>query len=139
MASIELSRRCIPWTPFRGSLAATRVCLVSSAAVRAAGDEPFAPDDDIGFRVIESTTTGADLVCDDTHFDHACIDQDINCVFPLDRLRELADEGVIAGLTEHHYSFGFTMRLRQLRDETMPEIVSRIERLRPQAVVLTGG
>ena len=136
---IELSRRCIPWTPFTRTIAEARICLVSSAGVRMQSSPPFNPESDTSFRVIEGLASGADLTYDDEHYDHACVDADINCVFPLDRLRELASEGRILGLTDHHYAFGFSMKLRELREQTFPAMVSLVDRLRPDLVLLTGG
>lgn len=85
----ELSRRCIPWTPLLKPVGECRVGLVSSAGVRMATDLLFDCDGDTSYRIIEASASGADLSYDDEHYDHACVDQDINCVFPVDRLREL--------------------------------------------------
>ena len=39
------------------------------------------------------------------NFDRTGFQQDWNVVFPLDRLRELADQGAIGSLAAYHYSF----------------------------------
>jgi D-proline reductase (dithiol) PrdB len=135
----ELSRHCIPWTPFKGKLEEAAVCLVSSAGVRLKTDTPYNTDGELSYRVIPATATGADLAYDDTHYDHSCADADINCIFPIDRLRELAAAQRIGGLSERHFSFGFTTKLKQLRDETLPKLLKEIESVRPDVVVLTGG
>jgi hypothetical protein len=136
---LELSRYCIPFTPFRGKLEEAIVCLVSTAGVRRKDDRPFDAEGDTTWRVIGSDATAADLVYDDTHYDHACVDRDLNCVFPLDRLRELAREGRIGGLTESHFSLGFSQALREMRERTIPQLVRLVDKARPDAVVLTGG
>jgi D-proline reductase (dithiol) PrdB len=92
---LELSRYCIPFTPFRKKLEESSVCLVTTAAVRRKDDKPFKVEGDTSFRTILSDATAADLAYDDDHYDHACVDKDLNCVFPLDRLTELAREGRI--------------------------------------------
>lgn len=38
------------------------------------------------------------------HFDRAGFREDVNVVFPLDRLHELAADGVIESVADHHYS-----------------------------------
>lgn len=38
------------------------------------------------------------------HFDRSGFREDVNTVFPLDRLRELADSGVIGSVAARHYS-----------------------------------
>jgi D-proline reductase (dithiol) PrdB len=40
-----------------------------------------------------------------TNFDRSGFQQDWNIVFPVDRLREFVDEGVIGSLADFHYSF----------------------------------
>jgi hypothetical protein len=67
------------------------------------------------------------------------VDADLNCVFPIDRMRELAAERRVGGLTERHFSLGFSQALRDLREKTIPALVREIDRERPGAVLLTGG
>ena len=136
---LELSRYCVPYTPFRGKIEEAIVCIVSTAAVRAKSDKPFNTDGDASFRVIDGAASGSELTYDDTHFDHACADQDMNCIFPIDRLRELGSERRIGGLTEKHFSLGFSQALRDLREKTIPLLVKEVDRTRPDLVLLTGG
>ncbi len=136
---LELSRYCVPFTPFRGRLEDASVCIVSTAGVRTRDDAPFNTDGDATWRVIPAEAEAKDLRYDDTHYDHACVDRDLNCVFPIDRLRELAVEGRIGGLTARHFSLGFSQALRDLRERTIPALVREIDRERPAAVLLTGG
>ena len=91
------------------------------------------------YRVISGDVTGADLTYDDSHYDHACADLDINCIFPIDRLRELAAERRIGGLTERHFSLGFSQALRDMREKTIPLLAREVDRARPDAVLLTAG
>ncbi|MFL5262141.1 MAG: selenoprotein B, partial [Anaeromyxobacteraceae bacterium] len=115
---LELSRYCVPFTPFRGKLEEASVCIVSTAAVRAKSDKPFNTEGDATFRVIGGELSGAELAYDDTHFDHSCADEDINCIFPIDRVRELAVDRRVGGLTDKHFSLGFSQALRDLREKT---------------------
>ena len=136
---LELSRYCVPFTPFQGRLEDASICLVSTAAVRTRDDAPFQADGDTTWRVIPGEAEAKDLRYDDTHYDHACVDRDMNCVFPIDRVRELAVEGRVGGLTERHFSLGYSQALRELRERTIPALVREIDRERPGAVLLTGG
>ena len=88
---LELSRYCVPFTPFKAKLEDASICLVSTAAVRHKDDRPFNTDGDTSWRVIASDAEAKDLTYDDTHYDHACVDRDLNCVFPIDRVRELRE------------------------------------------------
>ncbi len=136
---LELSRYCVPYTPFAGKLEEAHVCIVSTAGVRERKDRPFEVEGDTSYRVISGDAVGSDLTFDDSHYDHACADADINCIFPLDRMRELTHEKRIGGLTDRHFSLGFSSALRELREKTLPQLVRDVDRARPDAVLLTGG
>ena len=136
---LELSRYCVPFTPFVKPLEESLVCLVTTAAVRARNDAPFNVEGDNTFRKIDGSLTTADLAYDDAHYDHACVDRDLNCVFPVDRLAALAREGRIAGMTAEHFSMGYSQALRELRETTIPQLARAVSAARPDAVILTGG
>src|SRR5260370_12908232 len=89
---LELSRYCIPFTPFNKKLEESTICLVTTAAVRQRDQPPFNVDGDTSFRVIEGSKGAAELTFDDAHYDHACLDRDLNCVFPTARLSPLCSE-----------------------------------------------
>jgi hypothetical protein len=136
---LELSRYCVPFTPFRGKLEEAIVCIVSTAGVREKKDQPFNVEGDATYRVISGQAQGVDLTYDDNHFDHACADRDINCIFPIDRVRELVAEKRVGGLTERHFSLGFSQALRDLRERTIPQLARDVDKARPDVVLLTGG
>ena len=90
-----------------------RVALISTAGLHRRSDTPFTiqsgpshnwPAD---YRVIPGDTPAQDLVMShiSTNFDRTGFQQDWNVVFPLDRLRELALDGVIGSVADYHYSF----------------------------------
>ncbi len=137
---MELARRAIPYTPFDRDLSDTTIALVSTAGVHLKTQEPYNVDGDGSYRVIPSDTDVADLMVTHTHYDHSAADQDINVVFPIERLRELVAEGTIKGLnTEFFGMMGYTLKMKQVLDETGPEIAKKIERSATDLVLLTGG
>jgi D-proline reductase (dithiol) PrdB len=136
---LELSRYCVPFTPFRAKLEEASICIVSTAGVRTEADRPFDTEGDTTWRVIPGESEAKDLRYDDAHYDHACVDRDLNCVFPIDRVRELAAERRLGGLTARHFSLGYSQALRDLREKTIPALVREVDRERPGAVLLTGG
>jgi D-proline reductase (dithiol) PrdB len=87
-------------------LAQRRVAIVSSAGLVRRGENPFRGRDP-DYRVIPATTRADDLLCShiSINFDRSGFQEDWNVVFPLDRLRELADSGVIGSVAKTHYSF----------------------------------
>lgn len=86
-------------------LSSHRVAMVSSAALIRRGDTPFA----IGsgeFRALPSSLPAAAMLMSHVsiNYDRIGWQHDINTVYPIDRLRELAAEGVIASVADFHYS-----------------------------------
>jgi D-proline reductase (dithiol) PrdB len=82
------------------------VGLVTTAGVHLRSQSPFDmedPDGDPSLRVFSTETAPADLVITHKYYDHSAADRDINVVLPLDRLRELAAEGVIRGVGPRCY------------------------------------
>src|SRR6266849_2211033 len=97
---MEMSRYCIPYTPFRGKLEDSRICLVSNAGVYIHGDqEAFNLQGDLTLRKIPLETDSRRLKIAHEHYDHTDADRDVNLVFPIDRLRELVEEKKIKSLT----------------------------------------
>ena len=88
------------------ALAQRRVALISTAGLHRRGDRPFRPGDG-SYRVIPGDTAAGDLVMShiSVNFDRTGFQQDLNVVFPIDRLHELEADGTIGSLASLHYSF----------------------------------
>ena len=86
-------------------LAERRVALVSSAGLRRHDDRPFGASS-VDYRVIPFEQRN-EIVQDHPSVSHdrTGFHQDLNVVFPLDRLVELAEAGEIASVADYHYSF----------------------------------
>ena len=69
-------------------------------------DTPFNLNSDPTFRVIPKHALPADLAISHQAYDRTDALQDINLVFPIERLRELEAGHVIGRLAEDHYGFG---------------------------------
>ena len=138
---LNIARRCVPYTPFDKDLATATVALVSATGVYLSDQEPFPTEDpgDTTYRIIPADAAMDSMRIAHQHYDHSEADTDPNIVFPLQSLRELAAEGVIAAVNDRHYSYGFTTRLKELYDATFPEIADKIERSKAKLVVLTAG
>jgi len=138
---LNLARRCVPYTPFDKDLATATVALVSATGVYLPDQEPFPTEDpgDVSYRVIPAETDASKLRIAHHHYDHSEADADPNIVFPIDTLRELAKDGVIASVNDKNYSYGFTTRLKELYETTFQEIADKIERSKTKLVLLTAG
>ena len=89
-------------------LAKRRVAIVSTAGLHRRDDTPFSNGSGAtGYRVIPGDTPSGDLLMShiSVNFDRSGFRRDINLVFPLDRLREMAADGEIGSVADIHYSF----------------------------------
>lgn len=86
-------------------LAQRRVAIITTAGLHRIDDDAFRFVD-LSYRVIPASTDTSTLTMthSSVHFDRSGFREDVNTVFPLDRLRELADDGVIGSVADHHFS-----------------------------------
>jgi D-proline reductase (dithiol) PrdB len=141
---MTISRKCVPFTPFEGSLAKSTVALVTAGGVHLRDQEGFNIADELGdlsFRVLPDDVDSQRLMVTHHHYDHTDADRDINVVFPIDVLRDLEAEGFIGGIAKKHIGYmGYTMQLKAMYEGTAREIANEIDKgSRADVVVLTGG
>jgi len=95
-------------TPFASGppLNRRRVAIVTTAGLHARADRPFEMGS-TDYRIIPGDTAAADLVMShiSVNYDRSGFQEDINVVFPIDRLRELEADGTIGSISGFHYSF----------------------------------
>ena len=84
-----------------------RVAVISTAGLHGRDDRPFAFEPGDHYRIIPGGITANELIMShaSTNFDRSGFQQDWNIVFPVDRLREFENEGLIGSLADFHYSF----------------------------------
>lgn len=124
-----------PWTPMAKELSECKVALISSAGLHLRTDKPFLAhkraSGDPSFRVIPSSVKASAIIQSHVSigFDRTGVYRDINIVFPVDRLRELVNRGVIGSVAEHYYSFhgGAQRNTRPLRKQIGPELARRLK------------
>jgi len=124
-AVVNLPCPAFDTTPFVAGppLSQRRIAILSSAALIRRGDAPFA----IGSgetRFIPADIAPNDLLLSHVsiNFDRAGWQRDINVVFPIDRLRDLAAGGEIGGVAETHYTV-----MGSTDPAAMEEAVNQIE------------
>ncbi len=97
-----------PVTPLSKPLHECKLALVTSGGLHVKTDPPFDTkhkEGDCSFRVLPGDMEHKDIMVSHESYDHKFINEDINCVFPVDRMREYVREGRIKSLSEAHYSF----------------------------------
>jgi D-proline reductase (dithiol) PrdB len=82
-----------------------RVAIVTTAGLHRAGDKQFLMVD-LSYRVLPGDIRGEELAMthSSVHFDRTGFREDVNVVFPIDRLRDLAEQGQIGSIARFHYS-----------------------------------
>ena len=112
-----------PWTPMKKPLSQCRMALVTTAGVHLRSEKPFDMEDSTGdptFRVVPSNANQNELKITHNYYDHKDADRDINIVFPLDRLREFVDEGVIGSLAKSFYGF-----MGHIEENHIPQFIEK--------------
>ncbi len=133
----------IPWAPLMKPLREVCVAMVTTAGVHLKSQSPFNmedPDGDASFRAFSTDVDKDELTITHKYYDHSAADRDINVVLPIDRLRELKDEGVIGGLAPTLYSFMGHIdgpHVKTLMEETAPDVGECLLRDGAEAVFLT--
>jgi D-proline reductase (dithiol) PrdB len=148
-AWVERERpRAIPWAPLRRPLAQSTIALVSSAGIALKSDTPFDQErerrdpwwGDPSFRVVPHGTRAAEVGLHHLHIDTRFGEEDLDVVLPMQRLAELARDGLVGGAARSHYSImGYILRPRELEEVTAPAIASRMKEEGVDAAVLVPG
>jgi len=107
------------WTPLAKPLAECHIALICSAGISCRDQKPFRPHghDDYSVREVPVGTPAADLTINYDYFDHRDADADVNVLFPLALLRQLAGEGFLGGVCPTAYAMG----IGRWRDPATPE------------------
>lgn len=129
----------VPWTPFRRRIAESRIALVATVGAHLRSDQPFDtqnPHGDPTFREIPDSCTTADLTLSHEGYDTKNCLPDINCVFPLDRLHELAREGILGSTSPVHFScMGYIPHVGPLLEQTAPAVARQLQEAGVDAAV----
>lgn len=130
-----------PVNPLRKPLAECRVALVTTAGVHTKDDPPFnlkSPIGDPSYRQIPGDARSDELRLSHVGYNTKRVSEDKNSVFPLERLRELAAEGIIGAAAPRHFSFmGYVAETEPLMRQTAPEVAEKLKADDVDLVVLS--
>ena len=128
------------WTPVTKELKDMTVALVTAAGVHKKTDKRFNLAGDFTFRKIEDTTPSSELMVSHGGYDNGDVNKDINCMFPIDRIHELAKDGFIKATAPVHIGFmGGGGNQEKFKNETGPEIARILKEENVDAVLMTAG
>jgi D-proline reductase (dithiol) PrdB len=129
----------IPWTPFVKTPDDACVALVTTSGVHLRQAPPFAGVDDVSFRKIPGTAQARELMVSHPFFDSSELEQDIDAIFPLTRLRELQSTGVIQRAAPEHFSFMGVVPHWERLEASAQEVAEQLVTAAVDAVILTPG
>lgn len=128
------------WTPVTKELKDMTIALATAAGVHLKTDKRFNLAGDFSYREIPDTATTDMLMVSHGGYDNADVNRDVNCMFPIDRLHELAKEGYVGAVAPIHIGFmGGGGDQSKFTEETGPQIAQRLKDENVDAVVLTAG
>ena len=136
-----LDKECPPFetSPFVTGppLAERRVAIVTSAGLHRRDDRNFSLRD-LSYRVIPGDIATADLVMTQSsvNYDRTGFQQDVNVVFPIDRLRELENAEEIGEVADYHYAINGAGWLPHEIEPTARELAGLLKEDGVNAVLL---
>lgn len=129
MSKLQQFVENFPWvrsktTPFARlgkDLSQCTVALISTGGLYVKGDRPFAitnrDDVDESYRAIPREASLEELAIAHEHFDKRHCSEDLNVIFPVERLEQLVREGVIGRVADTNYSItGYIPRPEHLAE-----------------------
>ncbi|MFZ1767600.1 MAG: glycine/sarcosine/betaine reductase selenoprotein B family protein, partial [Caldilinea sp.] len=122
----------IPFARLRKPLSTARGVLMTTGGVHLIEQMPFdmeTPQGDATYREIPVNATPAQLTITHNYYDHRDADADLNVIFPLTHLQELARQKVIGALAPRHYGFMGHIDgelVTTLTQHTAPEVAAKL-------------
>ncbi len=116
-----------------------RVAIITTSGIHRRDDLAYADGTAANdYRVIPGDVDADNLVMShlSSNYDRTGFQQDANVVFPIDRLHELATDGVIGSVADYHYAFMGAARLPGLESKAR-QVAGLLKRDAVEAVLLT--
>ncbi len=121
----------VPLARLQKPLRESRLTFVSTGGVQPKGTLPFDtvhPVGDYTFRRVPSDSKPSDLEIHQLKYPTIGAKRDLNVIFPIERLQELASEGFIGGLAPNFFSFiGYNMDAERLERALAEDIADAVE------------
>jgi D-proline reductase (dithiol) PrdB len=128
------------WTPVTKELKDMTVALATAAGVHHKEQERFNLAGDFTWRKVKNEWPSNELMVSHGGYDNSDVNKDINCMFPIDRLNELAAEGFIGAVAPVHAGFmGGGGNQEKFKNETGPAVAAMLKEEGVDAVILTAG
>lgn len=130
----------VPLARLKKPLSESRLTFVSTSGVQPKNTMPFDtvhPIGDYTFRRVPSDSKVEDLEIHQLKYPTVGAEKDLNVIFPIERLQELASQKTIGELTENFFSFiGYNMDAERLEQTLAETIADAVEAEKPDACLL---
>ena len=131
----------VPLAPLRRPLSQSRLSFVSTSGVQPRGTLPFDvvhPVGDYTFRRVPSDSSPTELEIHQLKYPTDGAHRDLNVIFPIERLQELRDEGVVGALTRDLFTFiGYNMDPALLERTLAEDLAQAVADEQPDLVLLS--
>lgn len=128
------------WTPMTKPLSECKVGLASAAGVHPKNVKPFGTSGDSTYREVPVDIPADQLMVTHGGYDNSDVNKDINCMFPYERLKELAASGFIKAVAERNFGFmGGGGVQTEFREYVGPSAAKLFKEQNVDCVILTAG
>lgn len=119
-------------------LSESTVAIVTTSALHRQGEEGYTPGD-VRFKALDRADRDLVLGHWSPNFDRSGFQVDLNVVYPIDRLEELAAAGTIGQVAQTHYAFAGNQpdTVSEIRLDTGPACAQALLAAGVDVVVLT--
>ncbi|MHA1113193.1 MAG: glycine/sarcosine/betaine reductase selenoprotein B family protein [Alphaproteobacteria bacterium] len=121
-----------PFVPLAKPLAECRVSMLCSGGISLKSAPAWNPDarNDLRLDAIPSDSPSTGFQVHDNYYNDENVMADLNCLYPIDRLREFAADGTIGEVAPRLWSgfMGRTYIRRQVRDEAGPAFAAELKK-----------
>ena len=124
-----------------GPLKIAKVAIVTTAALHREGADGFElSDSDYHYETLPRQARDLALGHHSVNFDRGGFAADINVVYPIDRLHEMAKDGIIGSVAENHYAFAGNQSetVSEIRLDSGPLCAEEMLSEGVDVVILTG-
>ena len=97
---------------------------------------------DPSYRILDTNILEEDYIITHDYYNHRDADKDLNIIFPITRLKEMANAGIVGSVAEYHFGFMGHItdsHIHNLIEKTAPEVAANLMKNHVDAVLLTPG
>lgn len=117
-----------------------RVALIATVGIHQKADPPFIITGDPSYRIVPGDADYDDLMITHVRYPNQAAHKDLDCVYPLNTLRELSKEGIIGSVAPRNYGLmGHIPRVDVLIQNTADEIADQLEEDDVDIAILSPG